>query len=204
MERLGRKVFAGGVALSVVAGLLISFNLGTICALDADSPPTTFWSYPALCFTFWAFGVPIGLILAATGILMMSGASAGRTVAFLAAVTIVYAAIAIANDPMPHVPPLFGLGGTLILGFYFAILWTQMAELSRNLPKLAGYTSLVTGLWFTCGMASRPYHDAFGAQQSPIDIMVYFVLAMGLLWLGEMRARRVEAGRTRGLQERPA
>ena len=203
MERLGRYVFAGGAALSVLAGVIITLNLGTLCALG-DGPPASLLSYPALCFLFWAYGVPLGLIIAATGALMMAGAPSGRIVAFAGAAFAVYAAIAIANDPMPHVPPLFGIGGALILGFYFSILWMHAGDLARNLPKLAGYTSLVTGLWFTCGMAARPYDDVFGAQQSPIDIMTFFVIGMGLLWWGERRARRVETGRAAGLRGQAA
>jgi hypothetical protein len=203
MERLGRLVFASGIVVSVLAGVVITLNLGTICALG-EGPPTSMLSYPALCFMFWAYGVPIGLIVAAAGVLMMAGARPGRIAAFSAGVFVVYAAIVIANDPMPHVPPLFGIGGALILGFYFSILWMHAGDLARNLPKLAGYTSLVTGLWFTCGMAARPYHDVFGAQQSPIDIMTYFVLGMGLLWWGERRARRVETGPARRMREQAA
>jgi hypothetical protein len=203
MERLGRFVFAGGAAVSVLAGVISTLNLGTICALG-EGPPASMLSYPALCFMFWAYGVPLGLILAATGVLMMAGTPGGRTGAFAVGVFVVYAAIVIANDPMPHVPPLFGIGGALILAFYFAILWMHAGDLARNLPKLAGYTSLVTGLWFTCGMAARPYHDVFGAQQSPIDIMTYFVIGMGLLWWGERCARRVETGPARRMREQAA
>jgi hypothetical protein len=203
MERLGRFVFAGGAAVSVLAGVISTLNLGTICALG-EGPPASMLSYPALCFMFWAYGVPLGLILAATGVLMMAGAPGGRTAAFAVCVFVVYAAIVIANDPMPHVPPLFGIGGALILGFYFSILWMHAGDLARNLPKLAGYTSLVTGLWFTCGMAARPYHDVFGVQQSPIDIMTYFVIGMGLLWWGERCARRVETGPARRMREQAA
>jgi hypothetical protein len=118
MERLGRFVFAGGAAVSVLAGVISTLNLGTICALG-EGPPASMLSYPALCFMFWAYGVPLGLILAATGVLMMAGTPGGRTAAFAVGVFVVYAAIVIANDPMPHVPPLFGIGGALILGFYF-------------------------------------------------------------------------------------
>jgi hypothetical protein len=128
MERLGRFVFAGGAAVSVLAGVITTLNLGTICALG-EGPPASMLSYPALCFMFWAYGVPLGLILAATGVLMMAGTPGGRTAAFAVGVFVVYAAIVIANDPMPHVPPLFGIGGALILGFYFAILWMHAATL---------------------------------------------------------------------------
>jgi hypothetical protein len=76
MERLGRFVFAGGAAVSVLAGVISTLNLGTICALG-EGPPTSMLSYPALCFMFWAYGVPLGLILAATGVLMMAGRARG-------------------------------------------------------------------------------------------------------------------------------
>ena len=37
---------------------------------------------------------------------------------------------------------------------------------------------LVIGFWFTCGLGSRQYQPILGDGQSPIDIMIYFVLAM--------------------------
>ncbi|MBT8477061.1 MAG: hypothetical protein KJO78_16490 [Alphaproteobacteria bacterium] len=186
----GHYVYAAGVALAAFSGVLISWDPGTVCRLSSDAMPDSPFSYPALCFTFWAYSVPVGLILAATGALMLAGAGRGLTLPFLIGALATYAAIAIANDPMPHIPPLFGIGGGLILLFYFLILWVTKAEMRANPFKLIGYTFLVTGFWFACGMASRPYHDLLDSGQSPIDIMAYFVIAMGFLLLGEVRARR--------------
>ena len=176
--------------MAVISGLLISLDPGAVCHLDSDNLPKTIWNYPALCFVFWAYSVPVGLILAATGILMRSEAVQSTAWPFLAGTLGVFVFISFANGPMPHVPQLFGVGGALILLFYFMILWTNASRLKDNWLKLTGYTFLVIGLWFTCGLGSRQYQPLLGAGESPIDIMAYFVLAMLFFWLGEKRARR--------------
>ena len=88
---------------------------------------------------------------------------------------------------MPHVPILFGLGGTLVMSFYFLILWKNAASFKENVYKLAGYTFLITGFWFTCGFGSRQYQPLLGAGESPIDLMTFFVLAMFFFWLSESK-----------------
>lgn len=190
MSRPGVVVFGIGVALAVSMGLIASLDPGYVCQLDADNLPTTLWSYPALCFVFWAFSVPIGFMVAATGILMQAHASRGTVLKFGLGIIGAYLFISFANGPMPHVPIMFGIGGTLVMLFYFLILWKTAAQFKENAHKLAGYTFLVTGLWFTCGLGSRQYQPALGAGESPIDIMTYFVLAMFFFWLSEARANR--------------
>ncbi len=192
MRSAGKFVFAIGAGLAILSGLGISWDPGAVCNISAETMPLSPWSYPALCFLFWAYRVPIGVVLAGTGAIMHAGAGRGLVFSFLGGAVALYAAIAIANDPMPHVPPLFGIGGGLILLFYGLIVWTTASELRENPFKLVGYTFLVIGFWFTCGMASRPYHAFFDSGQSPIDIMTYFVIGMGALWLGEWRAHRLE------------
>lgn len=188
-KHLGIAVFWAGVGLALLSGILISIDPGSVCNLPSGGLPQQFWSYSALCFSFWAYSVPVGLILAATGILMRAGAGRARVWAFFAGSLATYGAVAVANGPIPHVPWLFGVGGALILLFYFLILWINAPRFSRNPVRLAGYTFLVIGLWFTCGLGSRLYHEALGSSQSPIDIMIYFVLAMGLFLVAEWRAR---------------
>jgi hypothetical protein len=91
---------------------------------------------------------------------------------------------------MPHVPVLFGIGGTLIMLFYFLLLWKNAARFKENAYKLAAYTFLVTSFWFTCGLGSRQYQPALGAGESPIDIMTFFVLAMFFFWLSESKTSK--------------
>lgn len=194
MKGTGRLIFFAGMSLALALGSLLSLGVGTVCQLS--EPPQTIWSYPAFCFATWAYGVPVGIILAATGVLAGKGGFGRSAVSFLAGALAVYLVVTIANGPLRHYPPFFGAGGTLILIFYGLILWQSADRLRENLPRLAGYTSLLIGLWFTCGLASRLYQPMLDSGESPIDIMTWFILAMAFFALGERRAavarRRME------------
>ena len=185
MNKLGKIVFGVGVFLAVAMGVIVSIDPGYFCHLDAENLPTTIWSYPALCFVSWAFSVPLGFIIAATGLLIYANAKLKTILLFALGTMGVYLFISFANGPMPHVPVLFGIYGTLIMAFYFLILWQNADRFKENAYKLAGYTFLVTGFWFTCGLASRQYQPVLGSGESPIDISTYFVLSMLFFWLSE-------------------
>ena len=187
MKNIGKAIFWVGVSITVFVGLILSLDPGTICRLDPDNLPNTIWSYPALCFVTWAFTPPLGVIIAAVGVLVHAEARRETILKFGLGTTGAYIFISFANGPVPHVPALFGIGGTLVLLFYFSILWKNASRLIENAPKLVGYTFLVIGFWFTCGLGSRQYQPALGAGESPIDIMTYFVLAMFFFWLAEKR-----------------
>ena len=190
MSKPGIVVFWIGVLLAVIIGLIVSLDPGYVCQLDADNLPSTVWSYPALCFISWAFSVPLGFMVAAIVILMYANANRKTVLKFGLGMIGAYLFIVFANGPMPHVPVLFGIGGTLIMLFYFLLLWKNAARFKENAYKLAGYTFLVTGFWFTCGLGSRQYQPALGSGESPIDIMTYFVLAMFFLWLSESKTSK--------------
>jgi hypothetical protein len=190
MRKPGIVVFWVGVLLAVIMGLIVSLDPGYVCQLDADNLPSTAWSYPALCFISWAFSVPLGFMVAAIGILIYANANRKTVLKFGLGMIGAYLFIVFANGPMPHVPVLFGIGGTLIMLFYFLVLWKNAARLKENVYKLAGHTFLVTGFWFTCGLGSRQYQPALGSGESPIDIMTYFVLAMFFLWLSESKTSK--------------
>jgi hypothetical protein len=191
MNKLGKVVFGTGVLLAVMMGVIVSIDPGYVCHLDAENPPTTIWSYPAFCFVFWAFSVPLGFIIAATGLLIYGNAKLKTILQFGLGTVSAYLFISFANGPMPHVPVLLGIGGTLIMSFYFLILWQNADRFKENAYKLAGYTFLVTGFWFTCGLASRLYQPVLGSGESPIDICTYFVLSMLFFWLSERRQGRL-------------
>ena len=190
MNKLGKVIFWSGVSLTVIMGAIVSFDPGFVCQIDSDNLPETIWSYPALCFIFWAFSVPVGIIITAAGLLIHSNANRNTILKFSLGIFAAYLFISFANGPMPHVPILFGIGGTLILLFYFMILWQNASKFKENVYKLSGYTFLIIGLWFTCGLASRQYQPALGSGESPIDIMTYFVLAMFFFWLSEKNITR--------------
>jgi len=187
MKNLGKLVFWIGLSIAVIMGAIVSYDPGAVCNLDSNHLPETIWTYPALCFVFWAFSVPVGLIIAAMGVLIHTKVKKNTILKFGFGTLGTFTFISFANGPMPHVPVLFGIGGTLLLLFYFLILWKNAKKLKENVYKLTGYTFLLIGFWFTCGLASRQYQPILGAGESPIDIMTYFVLAMLFFWLNEKK-----------------
>ncbi|MGA9270587.1 MAG: hypothetical protein WBV45_08200 [Lutimonas sp.] len=191
MKKLGKVVFGIGVFLAVTMGVIVSIDPGYVCHLDAENLQTGIWDYPALCFVSWAFSVPLGFIIAGTGLLIYANAKLKTILQFGLGTLGTYLFISFANGPMPHVPVLFGVEGTLIMSFYFLILWQNADRFKENTYKLAGYTFLVTGFWFTCGLASRLYQPMLGSGESPIDIGTYFVLSMLFFWLSERRHGKV-------------
>lgn len=192
MNHNGKIVFWIGVSLAVIMGVMVSYNPGAVCNLDSNNLPQTIWSYPAMCFICWAFGVPLAFIIAAIGILIYTKADKKTAIKFGLVTLGLYAFVSFANGPMPHIPVLFGIGGTLLMLFYFLILWKYANKLKENIYKLAGYTFLLIGFWFTCGLGSRQYQPALDSGESPIDIMVYFVLAMLFFWLSEKNNHSIE------------
>ena len=192
MNKHGKILFWIGVIFTLIMGTIISIDPGFFCNIDSDNLPQTIWSYPALCFVFWAFSVPVGLIIAAIGILIHTNAERNIIIKFSLGTIGTYVFISFANGPIPHVPILFGIGGTLILTFYFLILWKNAHQLKDNVFKLSGYTFLIIGFWFTCGLGSRQYQPALGAGESPIDIMIYFILAMFFFLLSEMKYKKID------------
>jgi len=187
MKKIGKTTFWIGLSIAIIMGIIVSWDPGYFCNLDKNNLPQSIWSYPALCFTFWGFSVPLGLIIAATGILIISNTNKKMVLKFGLGAFGTYIFISFANGPMPHVPFLFGIGGTILLIFYFLILWKNAKKFKDNIYKLAGYTSLLIGFWFTCGLGSRQYQPMLGKGESPIDIMIYFVMAMMFFWLSEKK-----------------
>jgi len=187
MKKSGKITFWIGLSISIIMGVIVSWDPGCFCNLDSNNLPQSIWSYPALCFTFWGFSVPLGLIIAATGILIISKTKKKTVLKFGLGAFGAFLLISFANGPMPHVPFLFGIGGTIILILYFLILWKNAKKFKDNVYKLGGYTSMLIGIWFTCGLGSRQYQSMLGKGESPIDIMIYFVIAMMFFWLSEKK-----------------
>ena len=189
MKNFGKTTFWIGISIAIIMGIIISWDPGFFCNLDKNHLPQSIWSYSALCFTFWGFSVPLGLIIAAIGILIISNTNKKMILKFGLGALGTYIFISFGNGPMPHVPFLFGIGGTILLILYFLILWKNAKKFKDNIYKLAGYTSLLIGFWFTCGLGSRQYQPMLGSGESPIDIMIYFVLAMVFFWLSEKKSK---------------
>jgi hypothetical protein len=96
-----------------------------------------------------------------------------------------------------HIPPVFGVGGALILLCFIGILrlWTKERMALKDAPaaadlRLAAYVFFLMAAWFTCGIAGMPFAKAFEDQAptTPLHIMALFVLGWLCLFFGHYRA----------------
>jgi len=186
--KLGLTIFWIGVILAVAVGGIATHSVTSTFkeASTMEEVNETMWKVPGFWFFLWAFGVPLGAIIAGIGIILYGNGD--KSVLFGGGTLLVVALVTIINGPLPHIPVLFGIGGNLILLFFFGILWQYSKKLTEKSSyfKLTGYTFLVTGLWFTCEKTARPYLTAAeGVGESPANIMIYFVLAFLFFYLGE-------------------
>ena len=161
----------------------------------------TFWTPTGSGTMLWGIAAPLGAIVAGIGMLLYSGAK-GSTVwkfgigTFLGFVIV----IVLVNMQIRHFPPLFGIGGALILLFFIGIVWLWAKErmaLKKTSTatadlKLVGYVFMLIAAWFVCGLASQPFLKALEdeAPSSPIHVIIFLVLGWLFLFLGHYKSRQ--------------
>jgi hypothetical protein len=101
-------------------------------------------------------------------------------------------------------PILFGIGGTIILISFFAIVWIWMKKYSSlAMPakiaggyKLLGYLFFINASWFLCGETGKLHLRAFQGDPapSPIEIMVFLALGWIFIFVGELKSRQLNSG----------
>ena len=202
-QRSSLTLFWFGIAIAVAfaaigtRGLMPNLRTLTMEQLDA-----TIWALDGPLFKLWAFSVPLGSILAAIGAFayvktrsVFSWITAVGVLGAVLAMTIVWTRV--------YDAVLFGIGGTIILLSFFAIVWIWMKEnAGRGVQektaasiKLIGYIFWIDASWFLCGETGNPHLKAFeGAPPPvPIEIMVFLVLGWVCLAVGnhqELRLRK--------------
>ena len=158
----------------------------------------TMWKVPGFWFFLWAFGTPFGALLAGMGILLYSGAKAKRVWLFGIGIFVILVIINLIPSDN-HYPPLFGIGGILILLFFFSIVWMWGKKRANLIGgekiaadlELTGWVFLLVAMWFLCGELSAPFMKAFeGSTGSPIKIMIYLVLGWLFHFLAYKKRRR--------------
>ncbi len=102
-----------------------------------------------------------------------------------------------------HFPPLFGVGGSLILLLFIGILWLWAKErIARRDSsttaadlRLAGYVFLLMAAWFVCGIAGQPFLKSLEAEapSSPMHVMIFMALGWLFLFLSHYKSRRQQA-----------
>ncbi len=180
--------------------------------LSLEEANKTIWAMSNLLFFLWAMSVPVGAILASIGMFIYGGVKSSRT--WLIGIAIFLISFLINFLPKEnHYPFLFGIGGCLILLFFFGIfwLWGKKRFTLKGSEKivadfqLIGYVFLLIAFWLTCGALCRPHMKALAdIIISPIDIMIFFVLASLFFFLSHYKAARLKDnfGTTMNLREK--
>lgn len=175
--------------------------MGTLRNLSMEEVATTMWDLDGPLFYLWAFAVPLGSVLA--GIAAFLSAKSKSIFAWFAGIGVL-GAVLVMNLLWSRVydPILFGIGGTIILISFFAIVWIWMKNYARQDTtgkiagsyKLIGYLFWINASWFLCGETGKLHLKAFEGDPmpSPIEIMVFLVLGWVFVLVGEYKSHRLD------------
>lgn len=198
-QKVGLALFWIGFIWAILWGVIVGiFMASAVRNLTMDELNQTIWAVKGLRL-LWAFGVPLGGLVAGIGVLLYSDAK-GSTVWKYGIGIVLAVFISMAIRSLGHIPPLFGIGGTLILLFFIGILWLwakeRMALKGSSTAaadlKLAGYVFMLIAAWYICGIASWPFMKALEGKTptSPILVMILLVLGWLFLFLGHYKSRK--------------
>ena len=188
-----------GIAYMVVMGWLAGWSFAaTFRSQTLAEVSETAWTLSGPLFWSWAFSVPLGAVIAGTGLLLFVGAKRSHVWAFGVGMLVVLSVIGLLRG-VQHFPPVYGIVGGLILGFFLLILWfwamkrptlVGRAGTAADL-QLAGYVFLVIAMWQACGMAGQRFYQALSTVDpiSPISLILY----AGLGWLFLFLSHYVES-----------
>jgi len=199
-QKVGLVIFWVSIIWAFLWGVLGSvFVDSAFYNLTMDEINQTMWADTGSWILLWAFGVPLGALVAGIGLLLYSGAK-GSTVWKYGIGMILAVSISMALGFLGHIRPLFGIGGTMILLFFMGILWlwTKERMALKNLStiaadlKLVGYVFMLIAAWFICGIASQPFLKAFKGESptTPIHVMIFLVLGWLFLFLSHYKSRK--------------
>ena len=200
-KKVALALFWGGLlvaaAFAGIAGWELTRNLRT---LTSEELGATVWELGGPLFMLWAFSVPLGSVLAGTGAFLY--ARTKPAFAWFTGIAVLGLVIAMTVIwSREYYAPLFGIGGVLILAFFFSIVWIWMKKVAvldsqaRTAQgfKLIGYLFWKNATWFLCGETGKLHLRAFAGDPapSPIEIMVFLVLGWFFVLLGEYRSMRL-------------
>ena len=199
-QKIGLVLFWVAVIWAFLWGVLGSFFVGSAFRnLTMDEVNQTMWATTGPWYLLWAFGVPLGALVAGIGVLLYSDAKGSKVWKYGIGIFLGII-IGMAIVFLGHIPLLFGIGGTLILLFFIGILWLwtkeRMALKGSSTTaadlKLVGYVFMLIAAWFICGIASLPFLKVFEgeAPSTPIHVMIFLVLGWLFLFVGHYKSRQ--------------
>ena len=188
------------VGLAVLVGRSLVFNLRT---LTMDQLSTTVFAEGGPLYILWALSVTIGSVLVGIGATVY--VKSMRAFAWFIGIGVPILVIAMVMFwTRVYIPVLFGIGGSITLLAFFAIVWIWMKKYAllgkeEKLAggyKLVGYIFWINATWFLCGETGKLHLKVFegSAVPSPIEVMVFLVLGWLFLLAGEYKSRQLPHG----------
>jgi hypothetical protein len=204
-RRVGLALFWLGVVWTFFWGILASIHQNVLYGrvLAFEEFEQTIWATTGPLMNVWGNAVPLGVLLAALGMMLYSGVR--RSAAWVLVITVFSGVIvSFLVGILGHFPPLYAVGAALILLFFFGILWLWAQERTALRGhsaaaadlKLAGYVFMLIAIWYTCGIAGPQWIKAFADQppaMEPITIMILFALGWLFLFLGHYKAHKAKS-----------
>lgn len=185
-EKIGLLIFAISAIFMIVLGWLSSWWItAALRDLTLAQINETIWATDGALFLLWSLSIPLGALFAGVGILLYTGSKGSRIWLFGIGVFLIILLVQLLpiNN---HYPPIFGIGGGLILASFLGILWywaKKRSTLEGDAKtgadfQLAGYVFFLIAMWYLCGELGGQFWEAFstGAPDSPVSIMIYLVL----------------------------
>jgi hypothetical protein len=201
-QKLELSLFLIGLLYALVIAGVATWSLNqNLRTLTSEELGLTIWNLEGPLFVLWAFSVPLGSLLAIIGAFLY--AKSKPSFIWLTAIgfpVVVIAMVAIFSRE--YSSPLFGIGGVVILIFFFSIVWLWIKKYSAldmqgkiaGSYMLIGYLFWVNASWFLCGETAKMHLKAFEGSPapSPIEIMVFLVLGWFFVFLGQYKSRQLK------------
>ena len=199
-EKVGLIIFLISATYMILIGWLSSWWItATLRDLTLAQINETIWAVDGAFFILWSLSIPLGALFAGVGILLYTGSKGSRIMLFGIGVFLIMLLVQILpiNN---HYPPIFGIGGGLILASFFGILWywakqRTMLEGDATMAadfQLVGYVFFLIAMWYLCGEFGGQHWDAFSSDEpsSPVSIMIYLVLGWLFHLIGHYKLAR--------------
>ena len=198
-QKTGLILFWIGVIWAFVGGVVGGVSASSVMnSLTMAELNQTVWAMDGVLFPLYGLSPILGAIIAGIGVILYSNAKGSLGWAYGIG-TMLAVVLATVITEMGYFPPLFGVGGTLILLSFFGILWFWVKE--RNTLsgspaatdlRLTGYTFMLIAAWFTCGLGSQPFLKSFEGQgpMNPTTVMIFLVLGWLFLFVSRYVSRK--------------
>ena len=201
-QTLALSLFWIGLLIAVAfAGIGTRSLMHNLRTLTMEENNATFWAMDGPLFILWALSVTLASVLAGIGAFVYVKTKAAFS--WLTAIGVLGATIVMVMVwSRVYASTLFGIGGALILIFFFSTVWIWMKkyaalDIQEKIAgsfKLIGYLFWINASWFLCGETAKMHLKVFegSSPPSPIEIIVFLVLGWLFVLIGDYREMRLK------------